>query len=408
MLKAQVIGIGAAGNKATLEAINSKVVKVENTMLVNSTLRDIPKEYDSKNGKVAEIGNSELEGCAKQREDGKSLALTALQNNKLDLDGFIKPDTDLVVVVTSTEGGTGSGASVIIAHYLKAVLKLNVLMFTFTGFEEDVRGLSNTVEFFKDLKEEYTVQILRNKKFLQEANGNMLKAETLANKEFAIRLDILLGNPIKVSHQNIDRRDLFKMATTHGYMDIQYREITDKIRNVTQFNEILQDMIDSSKGMDVNSPSQTVLGVIINIPENERDFIDYECKTILNHYGDAPFDKFRHIQSEKGMSNFISFISSGMKIPVAEIQDVYDKYLETTERVNKERDEFLSSLNKFNIKEEDNKFNIGQRGDDSKLLNDKSKKDFFDSFNLETPNLQKNNNSNKSIKTDSSTDMKNY
>jgi len=404
MLKAQVIGVGAAGNKAALALIKTNVIDVNSTMLVNSTMRDIPNGFQ---GKVVQIGNSTLSGCGKERSEGKRLALEALQSGKLNLDSFIDPLTDIVIIVTSTEGGTGSGASVIIAQYLKKVLHCNVHIFAFTGFEEDARGLYNTVEFFKDLDEEYTVQIVRNKKFLQEANNNFSKAETMANTEFATRISILLGNPIVPSDQNIDKTDLFKISTTPGYMDIQYKEISEKVKNVTRFNEIIKDMIDESKGMDIDNPSQTLMGVIINIPESERGSIDYDFKEIVEHYG-FPFEKFRHIQSKEDICTFIAFVCAGMKIPIKEIEDVYDKYVESTSKVDKKKDDFRSFLSDLTADETDSIFNLRNRNKAvDKQPSEEDKDNFFKSFNLETPNVPKNNSSNKIVKPKDN-GMKNY
>ena len=44
-MKALLIGIGAAGNKAVMTAINEKIVSVDDTLIVNSTRKDFPKDY---------------------------------------------------------------------------------------------------------------------------------------------------------------------------------------------------------------------------------------------------------------------------------------------------------------------------------------------------------------------------
>ena len=41
-----LVGTGAAGNKAVVEAINRGVVKTEDTIMINSTSRDFPPEYE--------------------------------------------------------------------------------------------------------------------------------------------------------------------------------------------------------------------------------------------------------------------------------------------------------------------------------------------------------------------------
>ena len=41
----KVIGIGAAGNKAAISLVEKKVMDVKDILLINSTARDIPKNY---------------------------------------------------------------------------------------------------------------------------------------------------------------------------------------------------------------------------------------------------------------------------------------------------------------------------------------------------------------------------
>lgn len=398
MLKAQAIGVGAAGNKGIVALVNEDVISQENTLLVNSTLRDIPDMYKNHADLVVNIGTEELSGCGKERTEGKRLALTALQGGKLNLDEWIKPDTKLVIIVTSTEGGTGSGASVIIAKYLRDVLHVNVHVFAFTGFEEDARGLLNTLEFFKDMKEDFTVEIVRNKKFVQLAGNNYPKAEAMANHEFAVRISMLLGNVIIPSDTNMDDTDLEKVATNTGYMDIQYKELTDKLKNVSQFNDFIRDMIDNSKGMDINSPSQTLLGVIINIPDEQRDAIDYKWTEIISRYGE-PFESFRHIQYDNSIKPFVAFIATGMKMPIKEIQEVYDKYIDRTSKVNKDRDDFLENLSDLDINTGDDMFNLRNKNKKTGP-SERDKSSFFSGFDLESPNVPNKNFSNNSVKSD--------
>ena len=69
MQKNLVIGIGQAGNKCIVDAINDGVVKKEDTVLVNSTSLDFPADYD---GKKIVISPHNL-GCGKRE---KSLRVT--------------------------------------------------------------------------------------------------------------------------------------------------------------------------------------------------------------------------------------------------------------------------------------------------------------------------------------------
>ena len=52
-MRVLLIGIGAAGNKAVVQAINDKVVSEEDSIIINSTDKDFPKEFNGK--KVPDI-----------------------------------------------------------------------------------------------------------------------------------------------------------------------------------------------------------------------------------------------------------------------------------------------------------------------------------------------------------------
>ena len=166
MLEAQVIGVGAAGNKAALELLKNGTIGEKNRiMLINSTPKDIPAEYADM---FIQIGsNASLGGCGKEPDIGERICIDALKEGKLNLEEWVLPTTKIVIVVCSTEGGTGSGATPVIAKYLREVMGMNVHVFAFLGFEEDARGLLNTVNFFKRLPEDVTVEAIRNKNFLE-------------------------------------------------------------------------------------------------------------------------------------------------------------------------------------------------------------------------------------------------
>ena len=61
----KLIGLGAAGNKAAICAVQNSVISIKNTMLINSTLKDIPAEYQSKEGAVVYQLFGAYGGCGK-------------------------------------------------------------------------------------------------------------------------------------------------------------------------------------------------------------------------------------------------------------------------------------------------------------------------------------------------------
>lgn len=375
-MKIKVIGTGAAGNKAAVNLIEKGVLSQDKILLINSTLRDVPDNYRSLAIKFSDT----IGGCGKERDLSKNLCLSSIKDGTLNtIDTFIEEDDELVILVGSTEGGTGSGSVIVLARYISKVLGVAVQCFGFTGFEEDGRGLQNTVEYFQDLQEEYVIQTISNKKFLAEANNNKLKAEKLANDDFAKRISVLAANGIVDSEQNIDETDMYKVSTTPGYMTIGKASL-EKIKNVEQFNKILTDLIDNDKSVDISTKSQKRLAVFINANEETRDYIDYSFNVIKSKLG-IPYELFQHIQYEPDQEQYISFISSGMKMPIDEVKEVYEKYKVESSKVNKEKDSFFDFASELKGDSKDSMFNTG-----GMRRNTIDKNSFIDDFDKELGN----------------------
>ena len=368
-MKFQFIGIGAAGNKAVLRLINDRVCDEIDAILVNSTDKDIPEDF---NGDVIILSQRNT-GCGKERKIAKELAVTAMKNGAFD--NILRADTDSVMLVTSVEGGTGSGSTPIIAKYISKVLNKVVHIVAFTGFEEDVRGIENTVEFFKEIDFEADVQAIRNAAFLDEANNNKLKAEQLANKELVKRTRVLLGlDMVYYYDQIIDDTDLYKLVSTTGYKTVERMDFSKNLMNVDEFNTLCKQMVYTSKSIKSTNPGEMRLGIIMNIKKESEDAIDHSFQIIKEAYGN-PYELFTHIQYDAKQPQYVAFISSGMKMPLDEVEAIYKRYLEETIKVDKAADNFFDSVKQFGIKEEDSMFDMVHRTNNST-----SKEDFFDSL----------------------------
>ena len=372
----RLIGIGAAGNKAAITAVENEIISVNKTMLINSTLKDIPADYQSKEGAIVRQYTGAYGGCGKERNISYGLAEKNLQEDTLGLEEFLGVDTDkqceLCIIVASTEGGTGSGSAPLIGQYILNVFGIPVHIFGIAGFEDDVRGMRNTVEFFKEMDDQFTVECIKNSKFLEECNGNKLKAEKKANEEFCKKISILMGLQIRDSEHNIDPTDLLKISSrTFGYMIIESCVFSDKIKNREQFRQAIVDTLDKSKSLDIDEKGIERLGVIMNIKKDSTDYIDY--KDIITDRFGVTYETYEHIQhEEKTMPEFIAFIMAGLKMPMEEIESTYKNYEESIKKVNKNQDSFFSTIQEKAIDTTDEAFNLG-----AKKIKTMDKKDFF-------------------------------
>ena len=372
----RLIGLGAAGNKAAICAVENNIMSVKQTMLVNSTLKDIPAEYQNKEGAIVYQLFGAYGGCGKERQISYGLLEETLKRDVLNLDEFLnvgQPDeAELVIIVASTEGGTGSGSAPLIANYIRSVYGIAVHVFGIAGFEDDVRGMRNTVDFFKEMSAEFTVECIKNSKFLSGCNGNKIKAEKKANEEFCKKISVLMGLQIRDSDHNIDPTDLLKLSTEEGYMIIETCVFDDKIKNREQFRQAVIDTFDKSKALDVDTESISKLGVIMNVKPESTDYINYR-DVVVDRFG-VPYETYEHIQSESTMPEFIAFICAGLKMPTDEVEATYKNYEAAANRVNRDNDSFFSTIREKQIDPDDDAFNLKSKKEKTVDKNDFFKK----------------------------------
>lgn len=347
-MKVKYIGIGAAGNKAVMRLIREGIAQPEDTVLINSTNLDFPVEYKDGCSIVLSPGNN---GCGKERKPARDYAINMLQNGVLDpaLNGYSN-----IIIATSLEGGTGSGATPIIAQYIVSVLALNVRIFCFAGFEDDARGMQNTVEFFQELNFKSAVHVIRNSAFASN-NRSKFSAEEMANAEFCKEVRVLNGQSMIASSQNMDDTDLMKVTNTCGYTICGKIEFTDALMYREEFDKLCKNMIYNSPCMP-SEYGQMRLAVIMNIRPESEDAVDYNFSVLKETYGE-PYETFVHRQYDDE-EQYVAFIAAGMKMPLEEVKAVYEKYKRASEAVNKSNDSFFDQIKELTKDGTDSKFDM--------------------------------------------------
>ena len=373
MLSFSVIGCGAAGNKAVIDLMNIGY-NPDKCFMINSTAKDLPDEYKEK---VILFGASQnrLGGCGKERSLGRSMLLDDLKSGNLNLDQMVDPNDQAIILVGSTEGGSGSSSLPILAKYFKQVYDKNVICVFFFGFNDDVRGMQNSIELCQELSEDYTVICISNEKFLEDNENNKFKAEKAANNLFCEVVKVLSGVYITPGQQMIDDTDLYKVVTTPGYMVANTytfnRPKTQELylSNLTSFINS-QGFVDPSK-----NPGAKRIAMIFDIPDQD-DVIDYSGSTLRKIYGE-PYEFFTHM-SDDPKEYRVSYIISGMKLPSEEIQKIFDEYTNRTAKVNKKKDEFFDLIGGLRGDSDDKKFDMLKTKKTRDV--DAARQEFFNDF----------------------------
>lgn len=348
-MRLKVIGIGAAGNKAAINLIEKNYISERDVVLINSTIKDVPIAYRDYAIRLSD----QVQGCGQERNLAKEICLNAIREGRLNLDSLIDPEYDKVVIITSTNGGTGSGASTIIAKYLNEVVDIEVEVIGLVGFEdESARALRNLIEFCQDLSGDYAIQLIRNSAYLQRCRGNRSAAELEVNDEVARRIMVMSGLMLKDSEQNVDDTDIQKLNNCHGYKTVEYIEVYDKIKNIQQFNDILIEMLDESPSIDSESAKVGRLGIMMNLMPQSQQFIDRSFDILKERFGE-PYEVFTHIEYVEELPQFISVIASGMSMPANKINEIYAKYAEMSESVVKSKDNFFDEIQNLRGNDDD-------------------------------------------------------
>jgi len=370
MNRSFTFGCGQGATKAMIYCIENGTLDRDECCIVNSTIKDIPEDYRDNCIIISEDPDA---GCGKVRSAAKKLMLTYLRNNPNVINELIPDDIQYINIITTTEGASGSGASVVLAKYIESQLDLPVIITLICGFESDTRGLQNTIEYFKDLEGgNYVIKTVSNKRFL-EKTSNTFVAEKLANQDISTGIKVVNAFDIIDSEQNIDDTDHYKLITNPGMMFVTEVKIDKKLKNPNQFDQIVSDAIDYSSSLDFE-PSATKIGVFMNISDDNLSVIDTSFSSIKKKLcGNNNIEEFFvHRQYKVDEPEFVRIIASGMNLPKEELQDMYSKYQKNLTSSTKD-DDFFGAIS--NMETVTQSSTLGRKKNDNN--------DFFAQFDNE-------------------------
>lgn len=338
MLNMTVFGVGAAGNKAAINLIEKGVIAPEYVKLLNTSSKDIPDEY--KNSDIFVAFSSGFGGCGKESSKGKAAIVNAMRKGVVDFGDLFNEDSQEVVLVSSVEGGTGSGSVPQIAKFF-VDNDVPTHVFALIGFQDEARGINNTLKFFKELPDGVILHTINNSFFL-DYTKNYSKAEQAANDEFCTEIEILRGSKLINSSQIIDDADLLKINTAQpGYMTINHINLSG-IKNVSGFNQAIIEAFDNSCYLE-SSNTCKLIAVIVNGGRKVKMSVDNSYEVIKRYTG-MPQELFQHIQPDNDEEyindEYIDIIVAGMKYPEESILDMSNKYKKLKEQMSVKRKSF--------------------------------------------------------------------
>lgn len=350
MLKVGVIGIGNAGNQVAALALSKKEIPA---LAINASEKDL----DTLSIKMDQIVFGDSAGSGKDRSIAKGFVKSNIKDlfKEEDFKKFMEK-TDIVFVVNSTGGGTGSGMGPILtdilrSYYAKDDNKVFVNVAIFPTLGESVGAQRNTIEYLKELSDLGGSYML----FDNEAKADLPtnKQMKVINEEIVEMISIIRGD---LSHSSpygmIDDKDMRKIISMPGMitMDLLKGIYEDSVTD--NIDKLMLDHITTESCMVKPDNDHIVkrMGFIAYLTAELHDKFNENLPAIREHFGE-PTEDFKHFaeNSESDKLNSVGLLMSGLSIPDNRIKTMINRIEKVEEelRKTKKSNTLSNALNKI-------------------------------------------------------------
>lgn len=334
-----VIGIGNAGSQVTAAAIREGF----DGFLINSSEKDLNDSIVDSNIPAFIIGNHR--GAGRDRSTAKEFLKDDLRNLFSNGDFITRIEhSDIIFVVASTAGGTGSGCAPLLVNRIQRMYPNKTVIFygIMPKYSESPQAQMNTLECLKEVT---------NTKFpmtymLADLHAYENETSDVAYKkiiEYIVdTLNVLSGKYMKESpYGMIDENDLLTIINETGYMAVYH------IRNMTQTDiedkstqSLLIREISRGSAVHIQGDKHVMkMGIIIDTPSRAEDPSKNSNFEELENYTGVPLDAFVNYSISDGSRGDMALIMSGCSKPmdrIAECTRIADKARALFESTNDE------------------------------------------------------------------------
>ena len=351
MIRLGLIGIGNCGNQVVSLAKETKDIP---GIAINTSDKDLE---NVKNLTVFKIGSSK--GAGKSRDKAKAY-VKQMMKQLLSQEKFKShiDENDVVAVVASTGGGTGSGISVMLTHLLSTMYvdKRFILVHVLPSLKESLAAQQNTIEYLKEMNNFNATYMSYDNGCKDGLPSNVMMKqmnEEIVEDLAVIRGDYLLSTPFT----SIDEEDLTKILEVPGRLVVhRVYDIKEKdIDKVGIEDMLIQKLTDTSYSTELHNDNRVMkMGVILNVTEKLSNKIDTNFTEFKNQIGN-PIEGFEHvaiIEPSMNLKNRAIVISSGLSLPEDRIEKINERIQEILDEIEKQKqvNSILDSIETDKIK----------------------------------------------------------
>lgn len=336
MLNVGVIGLGNTGNQ--IAALAAEELKIP-AMAINSSEKDL----ETIANKIPKILISDTEGASKGAGKNRALAKSYLKDSilsiisKEDVQTFIS-DLNVLFLVSSTGGGTGSGTALLMANIISSmfvdthVIIVGILPVMSEALSAHVNSLEYLNELYGNL-ENQTYMLYDNDSLYNIPSYKMM--DTI-NREVVKDIDVLRCTfNYTTKYDSIDEQDMKRLISFPGrIMVTRLEDLKERDLDKSSIEDLLISKIKNTNHVELQRDRKvTATGIIVNLSEQVFSDFDNHIPAVREFIGDPDHD-FNHlaINEDRKMPNNVFLIMSGMSQVNDRIQKISDRIEEIEER----------------------------------------------------------------------------
>ena len=271
-----------------------------------------------------------------------------------DVQDFVG-DLDVLFIVSSTGGGTGSGTSLIMSSIIASmfvdvhVITIGVL----PVMNEALSAHVNTLEYLNELYstlDGQTYMLYDNDKYSGMPSYKMMN---LVNEEVVKDIDVLRCTyNYTTKYDSIDEEDMRRLISFPGRILVaRLEDIKERDLDKDSIEDLLIKKIKSNAHTEIQRDQKVIAtGIIANLSEAVFSEFDNHIEKVRDFIGDPDHD-FNHlyVNEERKMPNNVFLIIGGLSVINDRIAKISDR-IEEIEQKQKTREE-ENSLNDLGVSE---------------------------------------------------------
>lgn len=330
MLDVGIIGLGNAGSQVAALAYEKLGI---NVLAINSSEKDLQTIPNS----IPHFLIGDSKGAGKERSIAKKFLKESIMQLINDEDASKIFNKEVLFIVSSTGGGTGSGTSLLLTNIIEEVYPNTkvILVGILPTLKEALSTQLNSIAYMKELYNSLdgvTYMLYDNDKLTKVPSTVMMQ---IINETIVNDIDVIRGTyQLPTRFSSIDEKDMFNVITTRGRISIaSLRNINEKDLDEVTIEDLIIQQFKTNAHCELQRDKIVHrTGVISNLSDRLNEKFDSHLPKVQEFIG-VPVEEFEHVvvNSDRHLPNSVFLIVAGLTQVNDRIRKINDRIEEINE-----------------------------------------------------------------------------